>query len=128
MSEAFAATWQIVYEPAWPLFTEFKEPVAGRSERLVVGQRGPYVEFLALDAPLFIPELEGWRVAHERAYYVHYRTQGKALVKVYLQKRPVNYADYRPGRYYISPFDLYTAEGKPLCRFQGAAGFMARLL
>ena len=64
MQEGFQATWQIVYEPACPLFTEFKE----------------------------------------------------------------NYADYRPGRYYISPFDLYTAEGKPLCRFQGSAGFMARLL
>jgi len=28
-------------------------------------------------------------------------------VKVYDQKRTVDYADYKVGLYYISPFDLY---------------------
>ena len=35
-------------------------------------------------------------------------------MKVYWQKKTVDYADYRVGRYYISPFDLVDGEEKDL--------------
>jgi hypothetical protein len=35
----------------------------------------------------------------------------KANGKVYLQRKPVNYADYRIGMYYISSFDLRDEDG-----------------
>jgi hypothetical protein len=34
-------------------------------------------------------------------------------VKVYGQKRTVDYADYKVGLFYISPFDLFV-EGEPV--------------
>ena len=42
------------------------------------------------------------------------RSHDKSNVKVYWQKKTVDYADYRVGRYYISPFDLVDGEEKDL--------------
>jgi len=28
-------------------------------------------------------------------------------IKIYFQQKPVNYADYKPFMYYISPFEIY---------------------
>jgi hypothetical protein len=46
--------------------------------------------------------------------YAEYRSHDKSDVKVYWQKKTVGYADYRVGRYYISPFDLVDGEEKDL--------------
>ncbi len=35
-------------------------------------------------------------------------------MKVYAQARKVDYADYRPGQFYISPFELYDVTGRVL--------------
>jgi hypothetical protein len=35
------------------------------------------------------------------------KSQRWALVKVYDQKRTVDYADYKVGLFYMSPFDLF---------------------
>ena len=37
----------------------------------------------------------------------HTRTKDQSNVKVYDQKRTVEYADYKVGLFYISPFDLF---------------------
>ena len=77
--------------------------------RIVIGERGAYVEF----APehmcfcnLHIPPEQKWRLQGEVAYYIEYRTQDDANVKVYEQRRTVGYADYKIGMFYIAPGDV----------------------
>jgi len=85
--------------------------------RIVHGDRGDYVEIhpdqMCCDN-LVIPPDQQWRVKNERAYYIEYRTKDSmgvlvrygGGVKVYYQKRTVDYADYRGGMYYVSPVFL----------------------
>jgi exo-beta-1,3-glucanase (GH17 family) len=42
-----------------------------------------------------------------KAIFLEWRTKDQINVKVYDQKRTVDYADYRVGLFYISPFELY---------------------
>lgn len=81
--------------------------------RIVHGDRGAYVEFdpsqLEEDY-LFIPKDKEWRVRHPNAYYIEYRTTDGEFVMVYKQKKEVDYADYVPGMYYISPMHLANFE------------------
>lgn len=77
--------------------------------RVVIGARGPYVEFDArhLDVAL----LEEANAPH--TYYVELRSTVDN-VKVYAQLLPVGYADYVPGMFYVSPFELFDDSGRPL--------------
>src|SRR5208283_5334331 len=82
--------------------------------RVVIGQRGPYVEFE--DKNIFmknihIPYDHKWRCFDDpkwkdKIYYIEYRSNDEANVKIYKQMRTVDYADYKIGNWYISPFDL----------------------
>lgn len=98
------------------LYTKSGSHIAIGYERIVIGGRGPYVEFseeqLVLDE-LFIPEDQRWRLQHEIGYYYEYRTRIDN-VKVYRQKKVVDYADYLIGMWYISPFDLKRQDGEEL--------------
>ena len=38
---------------------------------------------------------------------MEWRSKDQSNVKVYEQKRTVDYADYKVGLFYISPFDLF---------------------
>lgn len=76
--------------------------VATGYTRIVIGDRGPYVEFE--DRHLNTSEFCHCSEAHY--YYIELRTLIDD-VKTYAQLRRVDYADYVPGRYYISPFELY---------------------
>jgi len=103
--------------PEFPLdgnLIEFKTKsgtvVAKGYERVVIGDRGPYVEFspsqivkLSWD----MPDDQKWRIGG-RCYYIEVRSNDKAFVKMYYQKAMVDYADYKVGMWYISPFDLTT--------------------
>ena len=90
-------------------------PVASKFNRILLGGRGCYIEFLKDEMyvrNIQVPSSELWRYDSATAYYVELRT--KDGVKVYWQKRMVRYADYWPGRYYISPVYLkdFTINGK----------------
>ena len=77
--------------------------------RIVIGKRGPYIEFRPeqiIIESITIPSQELWRTTSEVAYYVEYRTTDVFYVKVYFQTKEVDYADYKIGHYYMSPFDL----------------------
>jgi hypothetical protein len=85
--------------------------VAQGYERVVLGDRGPYVEFSddhIILKSLHIPPDQIWRLRGDRCFYIEYRTGDEANVKVYQQKFAVTYADYQVGMWYISPFDLTT--------------------
>lgn len=87
--------------------------------RIVMGDKGPYIEFLPdhliLDN-LHIPEDKCWKLTpkwREKVDYIEWRTNDDANVKVYDQLKTVDYADYKVGLQYISPFDL-CVNGEPV--------------
>ena len=85
--------------------------------RVVIGERGPYVEFdryQIVQSALGIPSGEEWRKVHNAAYYVEYRSTCTANIMVYYQRRLVDYADYRLGYLYIDPYDLICDQYKPI--------------
>lgn len=69
-------------------------------DRIVIGERGPYVEFQWRN---FIYDSVK-KVDAPHRYYIEWRTSDG--VKVYEQVERVTYADYLPGRLYVSPFEL----------------------
>ena len=92
------------------LKTSFDTVIARKYERVVIGQRGPYIEFTTnqiLCDKLFIPKNQLYRLSDPKLYYIEFRTNDDSNVKVYYQMRTVAYADYKIGYFYISPADLY---------------------
>ncbi len=93
--------------------------VATGDTRIVIGQRGPYIEFnpeQIILANLHVPENEMDRLKEPKrsyVYYIEWCTNDEANVKVYEQHKTVNYADYKVGLLYISPFDLIVG-GEPV--------------
>lgn len=89
--------------------------------RVVIGERGPYVEFahhqLKMDR-FFIPDDCKYRLTNRNVYYYEYRTIDESYVKLYYQLKTVRYADYRVGLYYISPSDLFV-DGEPIVQITG---------
>lgn len=80
--------------------------LASGHSRIVIGQRGPYVEIP--------PELVIWDAFHTVPGIHRYYEEARSLVddvKLYCQLERVDYADYLPGMCYVSPFDLYKADG-----------------
>jgi hypothetical protein len=68
---------------------------------------------MILDA-IAVAQDQRYRLASYSAHYVELRSTCGSSVKVYKQRRPVDSADYQPGAYYISAFDLYLASGMPV--------------
>jgi hypothetical protein len=102
-------------DPKW-IITKDSNFIATGFTRIVHGGRGDYVEFSPEQMHhlrLEVPAKEAWRKDSGVAYYEELRTLGDN-VKVYFQKRTVDYADYIVGMYYISPKDLkdFAVEGK----------------
>lgn len=96
------------------LYTKSKLQIAIGYRRIVIGDRGPYIEFEKKDL-IFnnfrIPEDKKIKLTYRNCYYIEYRSIDESNVKLYFQKRSVDYADYKVGKYYISPFDLYLHNG-----------------
>jgi hypothetical protein len=85
--------------------------------RIVLGGRGPYIEFtphMIVWGNAVLPVHERWRTENTNAFYIEFRSNCTAFVKIYAQKKTVDYADYLPGFCYISPFDLRLADGTTL--------------
>lgn len=78
-------------------------------KRVVIGERGPYVEFdtLQVQPGVFTQPPDG----DKHYYYIEMRS-ARDDVKLYLQAFRVDYADYVPLMAYISPFDMYDASGE----------------
>jgi hypothetical protein len=93
--------------------------VATGYTRILIGGRGPYIEFLPAQLVwenLHVPDDQSRRKQDpwkSRFYYAEWRTKDGSRVKIYEQYRPVDYADYRIGLLYISPFDLFV-DGEPV--------------
>ena len=119
MGKSFAKRLRIPLEGRDKLFLYSKSGtlLATGYTRVVIGKRGPYIEFN--DAQIqkkefHIPEGESYRLGNQVEYYVEYRSNDDSNVMLYHQKRKVAYADYRIGMYYISPFDLVMTDFYPV--------------
>lgn len=75
--------------------------------RVVIGGRGPYIEY-----ERFQIEVAMQQAPTQHWYFTEWRTDGG--IKIYDQIRRVDYADYRPGLLYVSPFDLRDVKGGEL--------------
>lgn len=90
-------------------FTKSGDCIAIGYDRVVIGDRGPCVEF---DAVHLLHDR--FKESDEKHfYYVELRTLSDD-VKVYFQIHRVDYADYLPGKCYISPFELYDKQSQVL--------------
>ena len=72
--------------------------------RVEFGGRGPYIEFSSSQ----IVQASIHRIEAKWIQYTEYRSNDSSNVKLYLQRKPVNYAHYVPGLWYVSPFDVET--------------------
>jgi len=111
MSQSYEERLRIPMEgrPLMRFETRDGKHIATGYIRIVIGDRGPYIEFgpeNIVKGSLHIPRSTIWRQGSRKAFYIEYRSACPSFVKVYLQKRSVDYADYKKGLYYISPFDL----------------------
>lgn len=101
-----------------PLFTRSMTPIARGYRRIVIGKRGPYVEFHFTDIDwkfFYVPKEEEKRLQGNGIYfYEEWRSLDDSYVKLYLQKKPVAYADYKVHMMYISPFDLLDDQNRPI--------------
>lgn len=90
-----------------PITTKTGILVADNLTRIVHGGRGAYVEFDEEDMWLenfHVPVEQVWRLERSIPYYAWWETEDG--VKAYHQIKPVDYADYVVGMWYISPRDL----------------------
>lgn len=93
-----------------PIRTTNGTEVAVGFNRIVHGGRGAYVEFLdeqIIKGSIEIVNGSEWRLdsshpASSKCYFALYTPKGEKI-RVYHQKREVDYADYIVGRWYISP-------------------------
>lgn len=94
------------------VYTVDGEYIASDYERVVYGGRGAYVEFSDLQlirTNMYVPRKQSWRMDspewNNKVYYDEYRTK-EGHIKVYHQKKLVDYADYKVGYWYIFSKDL----------------------
>lgn len=113
-----------LYKSSIALYTKSKLKVCNSYERIVIGGRGAYIEFDESDlvkshfetGVFFIPENKKWKTLPEyknKIYYYELRTKPDN-VKIYYQLDTVNYADYKVDKFYISPNELYTKDGRKI--------------
>jgi hypothetical protein len=94
------------------LYTKSGELIANRYDRVVIGKRGPYIE-VKNDYDLVLSNLKQVMDADSAEHY--YFEEWRSLmddVMVYHQLHGVDYADYRVGSWYVSPFELRFRERK----------------
>jgi hypothetical protein len=81
--------------------------IATGYRRVVIGDYGAYIEFtknqLIKDA--IGPKWPGDQ--SREAAYIWCETKDASHTKVYLQQHKVQYANYKPGMYYVSPDDVF---------------------
>lgn len=87
--------------------------IATGYDRIVVGDYGAYIE---IDKSQMVREHVRCKPGQEFRYrspqfkervkYYWYTATDDSDVKIYYQQRGVTYADYKPGKFYISPDEL----------------------
>ncbi len=93
-------------------FIKFPNDVLKSYYTLVTGDHGSYYEFELedLNCEIGVYENEKHRLKNPSAKYDWYIPIIERIpenkIKIYLQKNTVKYADYKIGKYYVSPYDI----------------------
>ena len=94
------------------LYTLKGTPVCNGYDKIVVGDYGAFVEFSSEQraSTFVIKQGEEYRVT-DKKYRDHVKYVWKTIrddsnVKIYQQKKTVSYADYVPGKYYVSVHEV----------------------
>ena len=82
--------------------------IAAGYQRVVIGRRGPYVEF-SMDQVHRSNLVHVPKSGH--IFFEEYRSSCQEKLFVYYQLLPVSYADYLPGFWYVDPKSLNVSVG-----------------
>lgn len=100
-----------------PLYTPKGELLATAYNRVVIGDYGAYLEISPEDLhlQLFVKPGQEFRLKDDfKGKYIWYTSKFNDC-KIYFQLRGVSYADYKPGMFYISVYEvnqfIHTATG-----------------
>ena len=99
--------------PYTQLYTSCNTLICNGYDRVVVGDYGAFLELSEeqICANLIIKKGQEYRVNDEKyknnVKYVWLTVDDGSDVKIYLQKKGVAYADYQPGKYYISVHEVF---------------------
>lgn len=95
-----------------PLYSPEGLMLCSKYNRVVVGDYGAFVEILPEDIVhnnIKVKKGQEYRDSDERysarVKYSWLTATDSSDIKIYFQKKKVDYADYIPGRYYISPYE-----------------------
>lgn len=96
-----------------PIYSFDNTIISNGYNRIVVGDYGAFIEFDENQACIEnykIKEGQEYRIEDKKySKYVKYiwlTAKDNSDVKIYLQKKKVSYADYRPKMYYVSPYEV----------------------
>ena len=97
-----------------PLFSLDGTQISTAYERVVTGDYGCFLEISPdhiIENNIHCKPGQEYRYTDERfaenVKYLWFTTKDRSDCKIYLQKKAVDYADYIPGCYYISPYEVY---------------------
>lgn len=97
-----------------PLYSACGTLISNGFERIVIGDYGAFVEISPKDMCLdniTCKKGQEYRYLDEHyaknVKYLWLTTKDVSDCKIYHQKKRVNYADYLPDMYYISPFEVF---------------------
>lgn len=101
----------------FPLYSASGTMICTGYQKIVIGDYGAFVEItpeqIFQDA-LMCKKGQEYRYEDERyaknVKYLWLTTKDSSDCKIYLQRKCVDYADYIPGMYYISPFEVFLTE------------------
>lgn len=96
-----------------PLYLKNGEKIAEKYNRIVVGNYGAFLEIDKEDMvtkKLTTKKGEEYRETGDYNVKYHWKTVGDTGVKIYEQIQGVSYADYKPEKYYISPYEVMGKE------------------
>lgn len=94
------------------LYTLKGSPICDGYDRIVIGDYGAFIEFSTSQYKntFIIKHGQEYRVNDERysknVKYVWMTINDNSDIKIYYQKRKVSYADYLPGKFYISVHEV----------------------
>lgn len=105
--------FKIMGDPAAELYSSAGTLIAVGYEKIVIGDYGAFLEINkenVIGKNLEIKKGQEYRYNDpkykDNVKYLWYTTKDDSDVKIYYQKKTVPYADYKPKKFYISPYEV----------------------
>lgn len=93
------------------LYTDSGSIICESYQRIVIGDYGAFVEFGEPANDFVVAPGQEYRMNDERyskhVKYIWLTVDDNSNIKIYYQKKRVTYADYLPGKYYVSVHEVF---------------------